>query len=85
MHCNFVGADYSACNQSVACCGLPLQVLLDAAGIDADEEEDEGDSSNTCLRLGARAPLRAIVDAVQVRIFSTAQHASIARKRAVPE
>ena len=44
-----------------------MQVLVDSAGVDADDEEDEADASKTCLRLGAKEPLRAIVDAVQVR------------------
>lgn len=61
--------------RDAACCRRLRQVLLDTEGVDANDEEDEGDASNTFLRLGAKEPLRAIIDAVQVRAErSSRQH-----------
>ena len=59
----------------VACCRLLRQVLLDTEGVDANDEEDEGDASKVFLRLGAKEPLRAIIETVQVRAFRAAQAA----------
>ena len=55
---------------SIVRCVRVLQVLLDSSVVDADDEQDEGDASNTCLRLGAKQPVRAIIDAIQVRTFT---------------
>ena len=42
-----------------------FQVLLDSSSVAADDDEDEGDSSKTCLRLGAKPVLKALLDTVQ--------------------